>query len=74
MAWRTYAERWQRTGPYQLGILMDEQKERQEYEMGKSAMKHALSWHGWGSPVGLGLFLVAIGIFLVLLSYAGLIG
>ncbi|MDE2037826.1 MAG: hypothetical protein KGI69_01210 [Patescibacteria group bacterium] len=32
------------------------------------------SWFSWGSPVGLGLFLIAIGAFLVLLHYAGLIG
>ncbi|MDB5254990.1 MAG: hypothetical protein JWL92_366 [Candidatus Nomurabacteria bacterium] len=25
------------------------------------------SWFSWGSPVGLGLFLIAIGIFIVLL-------
>lgn len=53
---------------------MDEQKEKLEFEMGKSAMKSTLSWHGWGSPIGLGLFLVSIGILLVLLHYAGLIG
>jgi hypothetical protein len=32
------------------------------------------SWFSWGSPVGLGLFFVEIGAFLVLLHYAGLIG
>ena len=31
------------------------------------------SWFSWGSPVGLGLFLLAIGGFLVLLNLAGLI-
>jgi hypothetical protein len=30
------------------------------------------SWFSWGSPVGLGLFLLSIGGFLVLLHYAGL--
>jgi hypothetical protein len=33
-----------------------------------------LTWHGWGSPVGLGLFIVAIGAFVALLHVAGLIG
>jgi hypothetical protein len=28
--------------------------------------KLALAWHGWGSPVGLGLFLASLGLFLVL--------
>lgn len=32
------------------------------------------SWFSWGSPVGMGLFIIAIGFFLVLLHYAGLIG
>jgi hypothetical protein len=30
------------------------------------------SWFSWGSPVGLGLWLIAVGIFLVLLKHAGL--
>jgi hypothetical protein len=51
--------------------MIDEQKERQEFEMGKSAMKNAMSWHGWGSPIGLGLWLIACGIFFVLLHMAG---
>jgi hypothetical protein len=33
-----------------------------------------LTWHGWGSPVGLGLFIVAIGAFVALLHVAGVIG
>ncbi len=28
--------------------------------------KLAMAWHGWGSPVGLGLFLVGLGAFLAL--------
>jgi hypothetical protein len=32
------------------------------------------SWFSWGSPTGLGLFLISIGVFLVLLHYAGLVG
>jgi hypothetical protein len=32
------------------------------------------SWFSWGSPVGLGLFFISIGILLVLLKYAGIIG
>lgn len=28
------------------------------------------SWFSWGSPVGLGLFFIAIGILVILLRYA----
>jgi len=34
----------------------------------------AMRWSGWGSPVGLGLFLLSIGGFLYLLHLAGLVG
>lgn len=33
----------------------------------------ALTWSGWGSPVGLSIFIVAIGLFLLLIHYAGII-
>jgi len=29
------------------------------------AAEQAMSWYGWGSPVGLGIFLVALAILLV---------
>jgi hypothetical protein len=32
------------------------------------------SWFSWGSPIGMGFFVIAIGIFIVLLHLAGLIG
>jgi len=32
----------------------------------------ALSWYGWGSPIGAGLFLVAVGTCAALLHIAGL--
>jgi len=34
----------------------------------------SMEWFGWGSPIGLGSFLVSIGLFLMLLHYARLIG
>jgi hypothetical protein len=43
----------------------------------KEGMKYGLAsmrWHGWGSPVGVGLFLLSIGGFIYLLHLAGLIG
>lgn len=33
--------------------------------------KLAMTWYGWGSPVGLGLFLVCLGALLYLLHLAG---
>jgi hypothetical protein len=35
--------------------------------------QQAMSWYGWGSPVGLGLLIVAIGAFVALLQVAGVI-
>jgi hypothetical protein len=45
---------------------------RTEAEAWKYAEK-ALTWYGWGSPVGLGIFLISIGIVLVLIHQAGLL-
>jgi hypothetical protein len=42
---------------------------RQESEQWKYA-ERAMAWHGWGSPVGLGVFLVAAGAFALLLRAA----
>lgn len=28
-------------------------------------------WHGWGSPVGLGIALVCLGLFIALAAWAG---
>src|SRR5262249_43322497 len=41
-------------------------------EAWKYAQK-AMSWYGWGSPVGVGLLIVAIGTFVALLHVAGVI-
>ena len=46
--------------------------ERIDPEAWKYAEK-AMTWYGWGSPVGLGLFIISIGAFLVLLHYAGIV-
>jgi hypothetical protein len=35
--------------------------------------EQAMTWYGWGSPVGIGLFIVAIGAFVALLHVAGVI-
>ncbi|MES2224432.1 MAG: hypothetical protein V4478_00430 [Patescibacteria group bacterium] len=42
----------------------------EERDMGREAIRNWRmwgSWFSWGSPVGLGLFLIAIGIFIVLI-------
>lgn len=55
---------------------MDEQKDKNKYyddPMGRLAVKNAMAWHGWGSPIGLGLFLVGTGIFLWFLHLANII-
>ena len=41
-------------------------------EAWKYAQK-AMSWYGWGSPVGLSLLIVAVGAFVALLHVAGVI-
>jgi hypothetical protein len=30
------------------------------------------NWYSWGTPTGMGLWLIAVGLFLLLLHYAGL--
>jgi hypothetical protein len=34
---------------------------------------NAMTWYGWGSPVGVGLFIISIGAFLVLVHVAGVL-
>jgi hypothetical protein len=36
----------------------------------RNASDLAMRWYGWGSPVGLGLFLVAAGVTVLLVSRA----
>jgi hypothetical protein len=33
----------------------------------------AMTWYGWGSPVGVGLLIISIGAFLVLIHHAGVL-
>ena len=47
-----------------------------ETKINEAAWKYAqkaMNWYGWGSPVGLGLLIVAIGAFVALLDVAGVI-
>jgi hypothetical protein len=38
----------------------------------RHAAEAAMSWHGWGSPVGLAIALVGIGVAAVLIRFARL--
>ena len=33
----------------------------------------AMTWYGWGSPVGLGIFLVSLALVVLLIHQAGLL-
>ena len=48
-------------------------KEQYDVEKDYKMAQAALSWHGWGSPVGLGLALVSVGVFIWLLHLATII-
>jgi hypothetical protein len=45
---------------------------RSDAEAWKYAEK-ALTWYGWGSPVGISIFLVSLGLVVLLVHQAGLI-
>jgi hypothetical protein len=38
--------------------------------LARPAMEAAMAWHGWGSPVGLAILLVAAGLAAVLIRFA----
>jgi hypothetical protein len=46
-----------------------EQQNRIEH----TAVAASLGWSGWGSPVGLGVLVIAVGVFLVCLHLAGIL-
>jgi hypothetical protein len=58
---------------FETESIMTNEANRIDPEAWKYAEK-TLTWHGWGSPVGLGLFIVAIGAFVALLHVAGVVG
>ena len=47
-------------------------EQKPDIESWKYAEK-SMTWYGWGSPVGLGLFIISIGVFTLLLHYAGIV-
>lgn len=46
---------------------------RSEHDRGDKYGLESMKWYGWGSPVGLGLAFVSIGIFLWMLHLANII-
>ena len=38
--------------------------------LARPAMEAAMAWHGWGSPVGISILLVALGVAAVLARFA----
>jgi hypothetical protein len=46
-----------------------EQQKRIEH----TAVKSTLSWSGWGSPIGLSVFVASIGLLLICLHAAGFV-
>ncbi|MBV8836543.1 MAG: hypothetical protein JO000_08395 [Alphaproteobacteria bacterium] len=55
-----------------MSTIQRAEAQRTEAEEWKYAEK-ALTWSGWGSPVGLSIFIVAVGAFLFLIHQAGII-
>ena len=51
---------------------MSTEPQKIDVETWKYAEK-SLTWYGWGSPVGLGLFIISICIFILLLHEAGIV-
>jgi hypothetical protein len=47
-------------------------EQKSDLESWKYAEK-SMTWYGWGSPVGLGLFIISVGVFILLLHYAGIV-
>lgn len=49
-----------------------EETKHQTYDDGYKYAKLTLTWHGWGSPVGMGLFFVLVSLAIYLLHLSGL--
>jgi hypothetical protein len=62
--------------PPQTGVsaMLNAPNERADHlAADQIAVKAALSWSGWGSPVGLSVLVVSVGLFLVCLHWAGIL-
>ena len=45
----------------------------QQHRIEHAAMSATLGWSGWGSPVGLGILVIAVGFLLLCLHWANLV-
>ena len=45
----------------------------QQHRIEQTAVSATLGWSGWGSPVGLGILIVAVGFLLLCLHWAGIV-
>jgi len=45
----------------------------QQHRIEHTAVAASLGWSGWGSPVGLGILVAAVGFFVLCLHWAGVI-
>ena len=46
---------------------------QQQHLIEHTAVAASLDWSGWGSPVGLGILVSAVGFFLLCLHWAGIV-
>ncbi|HEX3759604.1 MAG TPA: hypothetical protein VHW23_12905 [Kofleriaceae bacterium] len=46
---------------------------QQQHLIEHTAVAASLDWSGWGSPVGLGILVTAVGFFLLCLHWAGIV-
>jgi hypothetical protein len=45
----------------------------QQHRIEHTAVAASLGWSGWGSPVGLGILLTSVGLFILCLHWAGIV-
>jgi hypothetical protein len=53
--------------------ISDLEEHKQQKRIEHTAVKSALAWSGWGSPVGLSVFVASIGFLLLCLHTAGIV-
>jgi hypothetical protein len=53
--------------------VTEHNRTEQQHRIEHTAVAATLGWAGWGSPVGLGVLITAIGFFVLCLHWAGVI-
>jgi hypothetical protein len=59
--------------PSPLAVAAPQDRIEQQNRIEHTAVAASLGWSGWGSPVGLGVLVIAVGVFLVCLHLAGIL-